>query len=349
LIILSLFLGLDHTEKWPFVSLSSFQRRTGVARILSGAVSVAICHHVEEYQRSSFKRFMGLDEIHYLTESYKYFQNAEIPYYRQNGILPSNWTIGNESFPIFAIEENGTIILENGPGPYLVSFIIILPTLILLSVPNSDLEQPLYQISPFPMSDLQGRNGYRQPSLGEAAALSMQTGLVVISPPVSSPPGDDTSEYHTTVHFSNLLSIANKNKTSYQGEPISTIFLPIFDNFEDNRTAVASIVAKVVWERYFEDLLPETDNGITVVLKSCKVPYTMEIRGSLAIFLGKGDLHDTRFDSDMKKANLMQVESIPDSSRDGLGLHKDFCPIELEIYPSMVCVFTCRMNVINTR
>jgi hypothetical protein len=162
-----------------------------------------------------------------------------------------------------------------------------------------------------------------------AAKLSMHSKMVVVGAPMSGPKGD-------CGYFANLQSIANGKKTAYGGEPFSSIYLPVFNSFDSNRTAVASMMVQIYWTRYFNNLLPPTDNGIDVVLKSCKGSHTMEIHGTSVEFLGTGDLHDRRFDTEVRRANFQNVQSIPDSTKEGLKLNKEFCPIEIEVYPSMV-------------
>jgi hypothetical protein len=87
------------------------------------------------------------------------------------------------------------------------------------------------------------------------------------------------------------------------------------------------------------DILPPTDNGIVLVLKSCKGSHTMEIHGKSVKIVGPGDLHDRKFDVEMKKTNFQGVQSIPDSTKEGLQLNKEFCPMELEVYPSHVRIY----------
>jgi hypothetical protein len=193
-----------------------------------------------------------------------------------------------------------------------------------------------YQVGPFATSTLQGLNVLRQPFSGMAANLSMHSKMVVVGAPISAPAGDSSSELMLPRYFANLLSIANGNNTAYRGEPFSSLYLPVFDSFESNRTAVASLLVQIFWTRYFNNLLPPTDNGIHVVLKSCKGSHTMEIHGTSVEFLGTGDLHDRRFDSEVRRTNFQNVQSIPDSTKEGLKLNKEFCPIEIEVYPSMV-------------
>ena len=61
-------------------------------------------------------------------------------------------------------------------------------------------------------------------------------------------------------------------------EPHSYILEPIHDNLTANRTAVAVLVAFLRWSTYFERVLPITEQGIIVVLKStCNQSFTYEI------------------------------------------------------------------------
>jgi hypothetical protein len=181
------------------------------------------------------------------------------------------------------------------------------------------------------MMQPRGGNLIRQPFSSMAANLLMQMHTVVVGAPIHAPP-DDT----VTTYFSALLSIANGVPTEYNNQPFSSIYLPVFDSFESNRTAVASMLSQIFWDKYFTDILPSTDNGIVIVLKSCEGSHTMEINGNSVDVIGPGDLHNRRFDSEMKKTSFQGVQSISDSTKQGLPLNKEFCPIELEVYPSMV-------------
>jgi hypothetical protein len=193
-----------------------------------------------------------------------------------------------------------------------------------------------WQSSPMVFPYHVGLNLLHQPYSGKAANQSMHSGLVVVGAPIIAPIGDSSSELFITRYFSQLLSFANGKPTPYTGDPFSSIYIPVFDSFDTDRKAVASMMAQVFWVRYFEKILPPTDNGITLVLKSCKSEFTMEIHGTSVQFVGEGDLHDRKFDSDMKKTDFQLVESIPDSTKEGLKLDKDLCPMGIEVYPTKV-------------
>jgi hypothetical protein len=89
---------------------------------MSGAIYVSICHYVDDYQRTAWESYMGLDESNYLVDSYEYFESVGAKYSKQSSIHSSNSTIGSKTFEVNKFSENGTTIPEPDPGPYLVRF-----------------------------------------------------------------------------------------------------------------------------------------------------------------------------------------------------------------------------------
>jgi hypothetical protein len=114
-------IGIDRNEKWPFVTMTSFQRRAAVALSMSGAVYVAFCHHVEESQRTAWESYTGLDASNYLGDSYKYFESVDAQYFKQLSIvMPPNSTADFQNFPIYEVFDNKDPAPDSGLGPYLV-------------------------------------------------------------------------------------------------------------------------------------------------------------------------------------------------------------------------------------
>jgi hypothetical protein len=189
----------------------------------------------------------------------------------------------------------------------------------------------MWQGSPMVVSTHSGLNLLHQPFSGTAANISMNSGLVVVGAPISTPPGN--------LYFAGLVSVAKGKPSPYYGDPFSSIYLPVFDSFASDRKAVASMITQIFWVTYFENILPPTDNGITVILKSCSGAHTFEIHGKSVAYIGSGDTHDSKFDYEMRKTNFQLVDSIPDSTKEGLKFDKEFCPVEIEVYPTTVrCV-----------
>ena len=82
-------------------------------------------------------------------------------------------------------------------------------------------------------------------------------------------------------------------------EPHSYVLSPVYDTLDENRTMVAFLSAFIKWGAYFTDVLPSSPLGIFVILESsCGQKFTYEIFGHRAVYIGEGNLHDTRVDDD---------------------------------------------------
>mmetsp|Transcript_6696 Transcript_6696/g.18744 ORF Transcript_6696/g.18744 Transcript_6696/m.18744 type:complete len:1206 (-) Transcript_6696:178-3795(-) len=84
--------------------------------------------------------------------------------------------------------------------------------------------------------------------------------------------------------------------------PHSFLMHPIFPTMDEdeyeNVEPWGFIVAAIPWDAYFTNLLPESINGITVVLhNTCGEHYTYRLNGPEAVFVGAGDLHDRHYNS----------------------------------------------------
>jgi hypothetical protein len=187
-----------------------------------------------------------------------------------------------------------------------------------------------------PSPYLVGMNMLRQPWSGNVATLAMQTGRVVMGDFIANPAGGVESKVGATSVQAIFLTIADGEPREYKGDPYSGLFLPIFDSFQPSRKAVASLVAQISWSRYFDKILPPTDDGIVFVLISCSTSYTFIIHGTVVEFLGTGDSHDPAFESMRKSTNFQNITSIADSTKVGLQFDKQHCPIEINVYPTKV-------------
>jgi hypothetical protein len=82
---------------------------------------------------------------------------------------------------------------------------------------------------------------------------------------------------------------------------------------------------------HFLGLLPEGVEGVLLVLRnSCGQTQSFYLRGPEVEFLGRGDLHDTKYDSDRVTVDLAESYPDPDVARSATG----HCLIFLDVYPS---------------
>ena len=114
-----------------------------------------------------------------------------------------------------------------------------------------------------------------------------------------------------------------------QKEPHSYLLQPIYDDLEANSTAVGFLSAFLRWGIFFENVLPEYETGIMIVLYgSCGRQFSYILNGYSAEFLGNGDLHDVKYDNlkhDFEIAPFARLEE----SEEG-----EFCQYSARIYPS---------------
>ena len=98
---------------------------------------------------------------------------------------------------------------------------------------------------------------------------------------------DSTNRVTST--FAQLLSIYNKAETKYNGEPMSYVFLPIYDSHGSQREAKAMLVGLFDWKQFFIKELPPKYYGIDVVLRNtCGSSATYRLARSGATFTGTG-------------------------------------------------------------
>jgi len=159
------------------------------------------------------------------------------------------------------------------------------------------------------------------------------------------PPGHLDSDNRDTAYFALLLSTARQKAVEYQGQPISLISIPVFNNFDDDRHPVAVIASWIDWTMYFESVLPETVQGIDVVLSdSCGGIFTFSIVGESVEFLGPGDLHDGAFNDRKKSSSFKSDQYISDGTKHGLRLHQGVCSIGIDVYPSQLFYDSYKTN-----
>jgi hypothetical protein len=83
---------------------------------------VAFCHDVDESQRTEWEAYTGLDKASFLADSYEYFDSVGVPYVKQTGVNSPNTTLKNNTLTIFQYTEEGAVVEDPGPGPYLVRY-----------------------------------------------------------------------------------------------------------------------------------------------------------------------------------------------------------------------------------
>jgi hypothetical protein len=169
-------------------------------------------------------------------------------------------------------------------------------------------------------------------------AQSLYEGFAVLSTTFTIVPGLDVQS-SSDYFFVNEMLEAGQEGSYGVGEPLSYIYYPVFQDFE-NETLVAGLESMVYWRSYFEFVLPEKVHGVIVVVKNTNnESFTYQINGKEAVFLGVNDSHATKYEHMMLRADYtsFQDDSVEaDSNRNYKGVLVDgeHMSYWIEVYPS---------------
>ncbi|KAG7358627.1 hypothetical protein IV203_015216 [Nitzschia inconspicua] len=86
----------------------------------------------------------------------------------------------------------------------------------------------------------------------------------------SAPPGDfqsNTGNYMTNL-IATWLSFAAGESVTYLGDPITNVYVPVFDSLGTERSPVGIVNAVIHWISFFQNVLPENIRGVTLVLQA---------------------------------------------------------------------------------
>lgn len=258
--------GVDHSREWPFVSLSFFQQRAYTAKVDSGAIQVSIAPFVSEQDRA-------------LYESYIVSNEPEVDWIEQ--AIDYQKEIGIDAF----IKSFGTSFRGNTSAPHSIKRLDQSPV---ENQPNGYL--PLWQTSPFlgfhlvnnDMSDKSDPRAYH-------GKLCLKEKAIVVGSPFYGDPGDINSPNPYTAATAQLLSAFEESEVEYQGDPLSYIFIPIFDSFRNDRVAKAVLNGLFNWGLLFAGVLSESHYGVDIVLRNpCYDPFTFRVNGAVVVPRGKG-------------------------------------------------------------
>jgi Adenylate and Guanylate cyclase catalytic domain len=167
----------------------------------------------------------------------------------------------------------------------------------------------------------------------------------------SSVPGYYNDTDVLTAFNSGFLSTQAQKIVPYEGDAMGYISLPIFPSYDQNNGAdqlVAKIEAYFQWAAFFKDVLPIQAKGIVFVLENQCSPevlssqvngkddiFSYQVNGKDVAFLGKGDLHDARFNNYETKASLSNITTIEDGTEFGIDFDGANCLVSIRIYPSV--------------
>lgn len=144
---------------------------------------------------------------------------------------------------------------------------------------------------------------------------------------------DISNDLETEAAQSLLAMFTDKLGLQYDGDPVSSIYVPIFNKFGSDREVVSIMAAHLYWQTLMTGSLPDADDtvGLVCVLENtCNSQFSYAIDGSRVRFLGQGDLHDEKYDPYMVQTGYGIIsEKTHDDDKEGV------CRYNVRVYPSV--------------
>jgi hypothetical protein len=254
--------GIDHSKNWPFVTLSSFQERAFTMRSNSDILQVSLHSLVTEDNRDQWEEYAVSNASEWIGDAIDYQESV--------GLDKIIFDYGEDftnatSRPIVTLEK----VPVSGGGPYL----------------------PFWEMSPFLHRGQVNVDFLDDPVHGTYARSCLETGALVFGAVETAPAGNmRDSPSPLTRWLAQLLSIAAGEEVEYLGDPITYVYVPIFDSFDSStRKTVAVLSGLFSWASHFKDILPPNIRGVDVVLRNeCFESFTYRINGGEVIPLGSG-------------------------------------------------------------
>ncbi|CAB9496686.1 Receptor-type guanylate cyclase gcy [Seminavis robusta] len=312
--------AIDREGAWPFVTLSNFPQRAQSVKEQSGILSIGVNPIVERRERRDWENYT----LHH-PEAVKYY-NDSMEYNQRVGLDE----LDNRR-PVQTDDED-LDIQSSGIANRIYDLARFQGSKAKIS-PGKDRYLPAWLLSPFTSS--RAMINQDRSSNSEGLRLCLLHDAVVFEGLQFARPGYGFDEDPYTSEIAWLLSIANKEPTLYLGDLFSTVYLPLYDSFKENRRTVGIMRLVFHWARFFRDILPPSQNGILFVLEdTCSEPFTYVINGGTVEPLGVGDLHDPKYDFLEQRADFRNVSRISDGTAVGMALYQDSCPITIRVYPT---------------
>ena len=297
-------------SSWPFMTVNDFQQRAASTRGSAGALCLHFVPIVQDTDAAQWGEY-SVKKQGWIDEGRAYQTSKGIPDdlspdKGESKIVPMIYEISNET--------SVGIALPKGPGPYF----------------------PLWQQSPITPELSVNFNLIAWPHEKPFIETVASTGQVSIGRINTAPPGGIDSDDYLTRSFAYYMSLDEMEVMEYTGEPMSTVYVPIMDSFEEDRKPAALFVAVSTWSSYFEELLGPLSTAIRVVLENtCDGAFTYEVRGTEVVYLGPGNLGDPSYEEMVIEFNLdeNEFEEIEENTV-MLTLNQDLCRFSLHVYPT---------------
>ena len=171
---------------------------------------------------------------------------------------------------------------------------------------------------------------------GQYISVPASTGQIALGGLETYPAGGTSDLHPLTSFYAHVYSFEAGKSVNYTGEPLSSVYIPVMDSFAKKQKTVAVLVANLRWEGYFENVLTDSTQPVRVVLSNtCGQIFTYEIQGTKAVFIGKGNLANPKYEDMAISVQLDESHDfIIEPNTIALTLNQDLCRYTLRIYPT---------------
>ena len=238
--ITAFVLGREGAQ-FPFVDLNNFQEQGETIRRLSGALYVEFMPMVQKTELSMWSEFVENTTVGWLEDTLAYKEHHKfLSYNSLPGLkVPPTITAVNSS----SEDCSNT----NGCGLGEVYF-------------------PVWESSPVGDVEATRENLQNFHPISRALKVSATEGNVAIGNARTAPAGGIDSEDELTRFMAYLKSVRDDAPSNYTGEPIGSVYFPVFETFLEHRKPRGVVLALFLWSTYLSGILPDTTPPITAVL-----------------------------------------------------------------------------------
>jgi hypothetical protein len=295
---------------WPFVVVADFQVHGMVSNQITGASTLTLTPFVRDEERADFELF-AVENQGWLAEGHFYDSAVSKDLYKE--IRYNDTTEGNH------VEEQ--LQTWDVAGIYPSIWISGSRTKRPVPAPQSTVYAPMWQRAP--AEDFSPRVLFDTNSMPEIVPFI--EGMLKKRHPVL-----------TSVSDANYLKLNYDNRFPDEDQRVPQSFLlqPVYDSLLETRGApVAFLSAFLRWDKFFVNVLPETERGVYVVLDgTCGQTFTFMLHGGTPEYLGEGDLHDESYDAMARTFEFAPFARLEENAAEAAD--NNFCQYSARIYIS---------------
>eukprot|EP00538_Stauroneis_constricta_P006255 CAMPEP_0119548160 /NCGR_PEP_ID=MMETSP1352-20130426/2143_1 /TAXON_ID=265584 /ORGANISM="Stauroneis constricta, Strain CCMP1120" /LENGTH=768 /DNA_ID=CAMNT_0007593349 /DNA_START=72 /DNA_END=2378 /DNA_ORIENTATION=+ len=146
---------------------------------------------------------------------------------------------------------------------------------------------------------------------------------------------EEQSAYNLLIQFGQY----RHSLESYAKDPITSLSVPVFDTFGDDKSVVGAIFTTMYWRLFFAGVFSDSVRGLLCVLENTQGQQaTYVINGPNATFVAEGDHHSSQYDNMFKEIDLVDFfkgSSSPETRTfSAIDLDARFIDYKLRVYPT---------------